>query len=45
MNILGWDLGPNGICAEIEEEEEPTTTTTTLWLFKILLHLANLLHI
>jgi len=22
MNILGWDLGPNGICAEIEEEEE-----------------------
>jgi hypothetical protein len=43
MNILGWDLGPNGICAEIEEEEE--RTTTTLWLFKILLHLANLLHI
>jgi hypothetical protein len=45
MNILGWDLGPNGICAEIEGEEEPTTTTTTLWLFNILLHIANLLHI
>jgi hypothetical protein len=43
MNILGWDLGPDGICVE-KIRRRRRRKKRRLWLFKILLHLVNLLH-